>query len=146
MPPLKVVFDTNIYVMAAGASSGYVDYWLELACPPGNKFQLFTSPAILVELQSKLENRLDMPRYLAVEYIEQIEHLATVVSPKQRLDVIKHDPDDNKILECAQEAGADIIVSADKDLLKLKTYKGIQIHHPTNLRYIFSYLDTDPPE
>lgn len=37
MPPLKVVFDTNIFVMAAGMPGGYIDYWLDMATPPGNK-------------------------------------------------------------------------------------------------------------
>jgi predicted nucleic acid-binding protein len=59
------------------------------------------------------------------------------------LDVVKNDPDDNTILECAVEVQADIIVSADKDLLKLKRYENTQIQHPTNLKYILRYLATN---
>ena len=142
MPPLKVVFDTNIYLMAAGMPGGYIDYWLDMATPPGNRFQLYTSPAILAEVQAKLEQKLQFERSLAVEYIARLEYIATLVNPTMRLDVVKSDPDDNIIVECAVEAAADIIVSADKDLLKLKTYEQIQVQHPTNLRYIFQYLDT----
>ena len=143
MRPLKVVFDTNIFVMAAGMPGGYIDYWLDMATPPGNKFKLYTSPAILAEVQEKLEERVKFERQLAVEYIKRIKGIATVVSPTQKLAVIESDPDDNSILECAVEAHADIIVSADKDLLKLKTYDHIQMQHPTNLKYIFRYLETD---
>jgi putative PIN family toxin of toxin-antitoxin system len=32
------------------------------------------------------------------------------------------DPDDNKILECAERARADLIVTGDKDLLSLRTH------------------------
>lgn len=142
MPLLKVVFDTNIFVMAAGMPGGYIDYWLDLATPPGNKFQLYTSPAILVEVQEKLESKLHFERPLTVEYISRISGIATVVHPKQELTVVPQDPDDNMILECAIEAQADIIVSADKDLLKLKRYGDTQIHHPTNLKYIFRYLES----
>jgi putative PIN family toxin of toxin-antitoxin system len=143
MPPLKVVFDTNIFVMAAGMPGGYIDYWLELATPPGNKFTLYTSPAILAEVQEKLESRVHFERPLAVEYINRIQGIATVVNPTQKLTVVANDPDDNMILECALDANADIIVTADKDLLKLKRYGTAQIQHPTNLKYIFRYLERE---
>jgi putative PIN family toxin of toxin-antitoxin system len=141
MPPLKVVFDTNIFVMAAGMPGGYIDYWLELATPPGNKFKLYTSPAILAEVQEKLESRVHIEHPLAVEYINRIQGIATVVNPTQKLTVVANDPDDKVILECALDANADIIVSADKDLLRLKHYGTAQIQHPTNLKYIFQYLE-----
>lgn len=143
MQLLKVVFDTNIYVMAAGMPGGYIDYWLDLAKPPNHKFKLFASPSILAEVQEKLEYKLQFERPLAVEYIEAITEIITVVNPGLKLDEIPANPDDNRILECAVEARADIIVSADKDLLRLKTFKDIQIFHPSNLKYIFKYLETD---
>jgi putative PIN family toxin of toxin-antitoxin system len=146
MEPLRLVFDTNIYVMASGMPGGYIDYWLDLALPPANKFQLYTSSAILNEVQEKLEQKMRFERIQTVEYIDRLKQLATQVSPKRKLDVVKEDPDDNIILECALEAHADIIVSADRDLLsllRLKQFEGIQIHHPSNLKYIFSYLAGD---
>lgn len=143
MQPLKVVFDTNIYNMAAGMPGGYIDYWLDLVKPPQNKFQLFTSPSILAEIQEKLEHKLKFVRSLAVEYIETIKDIVIVVNPSMVLNEVPTDPDDNRILECALEAHADIIVTADKDLLRLKTFKNIQIFHPSNLKYIFKYLESD---
>jgi putative PIN family toxin of toxin-antitoxin system len=143
MPPLKAVFDTNVFVMAAGMPGGYIDYWLDMATPPGNKFKLYTSSAILAEVQEKLEDKLHFERSLAVEYIGRIKTIAIVVNPRQKLDVIKNDPDDNIILECAAEVSADIIVTADKDLLKLKQYEQTQMQHPTNLKYIFRYIEGD---
>jgi predicted nucleic acid-binding protein len=41
------------------------------------------------------------------------------VTPTRTLNVIQEDPDDNRILECAVEAGSDVIVSGDKDLHRL---------------------------
>ena len=127
--------------MAAGMPGGYVEYWLDLAKPPHAKFQLFVSPAILAEVQAKLEQKLQLERALAVEYIEKLQQITTVVNPTETVDAVPTDPDDNRILECAQAAGADIIISADKDLLKLKAFQGTQIFHPSNLKYIFSYID-----
>jgi predicted nucleic acid-binding protein len=41
--------------------------------------------------------------------------------------LIKEDEPDNRILECAVEAGSDFIISADKDLLRLGSYADISI-------------------
>lgn len=40
------------------------------------------------------------------------------------------DPNDDMILECAMLAGAQVIVSGDKDLLVLGSYRGIRIVTP----------------
>lgn len=53
-----------------------------------------------------------------------------VVNPGIKLDVIKSDPDDNKILECAVACGAEYLVSGDAHLLGLKEYTGIKIITP----------------
>jgi len=143
MKPLKIVFDTNIFVMAAGMPGGYIDYWLDLAKPPKNKFRLYTSPQILSETQRKLEEVVKFDRPIAVEYIEAIKTIATAINPKLTLDGVPTDQDDNRILECAVEAKADIIISADKDLIRLKTFRGVQIFHPSNLKYIFKYLENE---
>jgi predicted nucleic acid-binding protein len=42
------------------------------------------------------------------------------------LNVIKYDPPDNRILECAVTSGADYM-SGDKDLLRLGQYDAIRI-------------------
>ena len=41
--------------------------------------------------------------------------------------MIDHDPPDNRILECAAEAGSEFIVSEDKDLLRLKEHRNARI-------------------
>ena len=122
---------------------GYIDYWLDLAKPPKNKFRLYTSPQILSETQRKLEEVVKFDRPIAVEYIEAIKTIATAINPKLTLDEVPTDQDDNRILECAVEAKADIIISADKDLIRLKTFRGVQIFHPSNLKYIFKYLENE---
>jgi putative PIN family toxin of toxin-antitoxin system len=43
---------------------------------------------------------------------------------------ICRDPNDDMVLECAVLAGAQIIVSGDKDLLALSSYRGIRIMTP----------------
>ena len=43
------------------------------------------------------------------------------------LAVVKDDPDDDRVLECAIAGHADSIVSGDRHLLKLGAYEGIPI-------------------
>jgi predicted nucleic acid-binding protein len=49
------------------------------------------------------------------------------VTPTQAVDVVKEDPSDNRILECAAEAKSDYLVTSDKDLLRLRQFEGIPI-------------------
>jgi putative PIN family toxin of toxin-antitoxin system len=64
------------------------------------------------------------------EILQAIEENSAIVNPKLRLHVIEEDAEDNKILECALTAGADIIVSGDKHLLKLGKFKKTKILTP----------------
>jgi uncharacterized protein len=56
----------------------------------------------------------------------------TPYTPKIVPNVIKDDPTDNHILACAREGQADLIVSGDKHLRRIKVYKGISIIRPTD--------------
>ena len=53
---------------------------------------------------------------------------------------ISRDPDDNKFIECAADAGALYIVSGDKDLLDIKKYDGIQIVAAADFCNMYSYI------
>ena len=62
--------------------------------------------------------------------IEKIFSLSTIVYPNEKLDVVKDDPDDNKVLECAKAGNVDFIVTSDNHLLKLKDFERIRIMTP----------------
>jgi putative PIN family toxin of toxin-antitoxin system len=55
---------------------------------------------------------------------------SNIVEPKVELHIVNEDEADNKILECALAAGADIIVSGDKHLLNLGKFKKTRILTP----------------
>jgi putative PIN family toxin of toxin-antitoxin system len=59
--------------------------------------------------------------------VRTVAKVAEVVSPRERVNVVVDDPDDNMILECAASGKADLVVSNDHHLLDLKVYKGIPI-------------------
>jgi len=58
---------------------------------------------------------------------------AKLIESKQKVEIIKDDPDDNKVIECVIESSSDYIVTYDKHLLKLKEYKGIKIIKPEEI-------------
>ncbi|MDK2888844.1 putative toxin-antitoxin system toxin component, PIN family [Desulfofundulus australicus DSM 11792] len=124
---MKVVMDTNILVSAIGWTGP--PHRLLKACI-GGKLKLFISPALIEELilviaRPKLKvvaAHPDLPRIIS--WLCQPERL---IIPRQQLNVITEDPADNRVLECALEAGAGAIVSGDEHLLGLKIFSGIPI-------------------
>jgi predicted nucleic acid-binding protein len=59
---------------------------------------------------------------------DDVRSYAQRVAPTETLDVIKADPPDNRILECATTAKSDFIVSGDvRHMLPLGEYQGIPI-------------------
>lgn len=134
-PKLKIVPDTGFYI-AATLKDGFARSYL---VGKGTKlfgYELLTSEAILLELQTKLEDKFGFEREEVVRTIQDIRRVALAVYPRQKLTVVR-DPDGNKIIECAIEAGAHIIAAFDKDLLDLKEYEGIKIVHPSMLSHWF---------
>lgn len=67
---------------------------------------------------------------VASKSAEKITAMSILVHPREKLKVVKDDPDDNKIIEAAVEGKADYIVSYDNHLLKLKEFKDIKIIPP----------------
>jgi putative PIN family toxin of toxin-antitoxin system len=57
----------------------------------------------------------------------QMNVIANKVAPMRAVDVVKDDPSDNRILECAVEARSDCVVTGDKDLLRLGQHESIRI-------------------
>jgi predicted nucleic acid-binding protein len=52
------------------------------------------------------------------------------VFPRISVDLIRDDPDDNIILECALAAGVKYIITGDPHLLKLVSFEKIKIISP----------------
>lgn len=138
-PLLRLVPDTGFYI-AAALQDGYARSYL---VGHGTKFlsyQLYTSEAILLELQQTLENKFMFERPRVVDMISQIRGVVNIIHPTIKLEVVR-DPRDDMVLECAVEAKADAVITFDKDLLDIKNYDGIAMVHPSQLKYWFPRSD-----
>ncbi len=132
---LRIVPDTGFYI-AAMLKNGYARSYLVGRGSKFLRYDLFTSEAILLEIQDRLEEKFGFDRAQAVKALTDIRKVVTVVHPRRRITAVR-DADDNKILECAVEANAEIIVTFDQDLLSLKEYESVAIVHPSMLQYMF---------
>jgi uncharacterized protein len=64
--------------------------------------------------------------------LKLIARVGTFVEPRVSVRAVQDDPDDDHILACAVASVADIIVSGDRHLWALKTFRGIAIVRPAD--------------
>ncbi len=127
---LKVVLDTNVYFSAF--SNRGVPYQLWQRALHGD-YRLFISPPLMRELADVLRNDLTWSEVEIVAQLKLLSRVASVVIPTETLNVVVNDPDDDRILECAVAGNADLIVSGDHHLTKLRSYRDIGIIRPADL-------------
>lgn len=132
---LRVVLDTNIFVstfILAKESHPLVEAWRK------DEFLWILSPQIQEEYISVISRpKFNLVKEEVEDVIALLETAITMeiiekVEPKIRLNVVKQDPQDNIFLECAVDGKAHSIVTGDRHLLDLKSYKDVSIL-PLNL-------------
>jgi len=121
---VKVVFDTNVFISAFIVPGGQAERALLLA--RARHFVLFTSVPILTETAQKLRSKFEQSERDIRQALKFISRAAEILKPKARLRVLKDIPD-NRILECAFEARADLIITGDGHLLRLREFEGTSI-------------------
>lgn len=93
---------------------------------------LCTSTALLAELaevigRAKFAARVRDAGVAAAELVEDYARLAEIVAPASLTESFTRDPDDDLVLATALGAEASLLVSGDRDLLVLETFRGIRI-------------------
>lgn len=129
----KAVFDTNIFISAFIFPGGKTEQAYLLAIR--RKLILCSSPAIMTELAKTLRAKFGQDEDDIARALKQIARIAEIVKPTSRLKILDDDPD-NRVLECAEAAKADLIVSNDKHLLRLEKFKDIPIVRAADLLHI----------
>lgn len=125
----KVVIDTNIWISAifwGGKPRKVIEAWTR------NKFYLIISPALKSELLRTIEEKakiLEVAPNFVLSWLEIVSEKAVIVYPKEKVEICRH-PKDNVLLEASLESRADFLVTGDKDLLILKTFKKTRIIRP----------------
>lgn len=126
----RIVADTNIYISALNFA-GAADELLALG--RAGVIEVFISPPILEEIAGVLLRKFRWTPPRVREAARAIRSFAVLVNPEESLNIVRDDEPDNRILECAVAARADVIVTGDQHLLKLKRFRGILIATPREL-------------
>ncbi len=121
---MKVVFDTNIFISAfvIPGSKAEEAYLRALR----RDFALYSSVAILTETAQKLREKFNWQNVKITRLLNTIAKVATVTKTQPHLHLLRDEPD-NRVLECAEAASADFIVTGDKHLLSLKHFQNSRI-------------------
>jgi len=125
---LRSVLDTNVYISVFLYPQRPIFQILHLAGT--SQYRLLTSPAIIQELGRVMREHFGVEEKERVRRLKQLAAIAEIIIPQIILDVIKEDPPDNRILECAVAGHTDLIVSGNRHLLRLKSYQSIPIVRP----------------
>lgn len=120
----KAVFDTNVYISALITSGKQAEKAWFLAVE--RQWEVYTSVAILTETAAILRGKFRWEDEWIKKALRHIARIARVIKPNTRLAILKDDPD-NRILECAKHAGAEVIVTGDRHLLALSSFEGVAI-------------------
>ncbi|MEI6309689.1 MAG: putative toxin-antitoxin system toxin component, PIN family [bacterium] len=120
----KAVCDTNVYISALITPGKQAEKAWLLAV--GGQWEVYTSVAILTEIAGKLRGKFRWEDEWIRRALRHIARVARVIKLNIRLAILKDDPD-NRILECAKHASAEVIVTGDHHLLALSSFEGIQI-------------------
>ena len=125
---LRVVLDTNVLVSAIGIG-GRVGR-IESLMVKGT-CQFFTSEFILGEFVRVMVQKINIKPGTVAVAAAKIRAHSTVVMPGERIQMIKADETDNRILECAVAAEAQVIVTGNmKQIRPVGVFRGIRILTP----------------
>lgn len=122
---MKVVCDTNVLVAALVADGLCRDIVKRRLL----QVELFTSTALLRELATTLRLKFRVDPY-ELPILAAYRERASMVRPARLARPICRDPDDDLVLATAKAAGAQVILTGDRDLLVLEHFEGVAILSP----------------
>lgn len=124
----KIVVDTNVFisgVLFGGNPQKIIEAWLN------KKYIFCLSPELKAEILNKLQGEFLISIYTLQTIQKALEAKTEKYIPKKKILICK-DPTDNFLLELADEAQADYLISGDKLVLTLEHYKKTKIISPRN--------------
>lgn len=133
---MRIVLDTNVFI-AAALKGGFSEDILNILSTT-KTVVIVTSEEILEELSEKLLTKFNWNSEDTKLYLGYLHKISELVEIKEIPNIIKKDLTDNMILGTALAGKADLIVSSDQDLIKLKVFRKIAIVHPKTLTWTFT--------
>lgn len=139
---MRVVLDTNVLISAVLFPGGTPDAVYRLALE--GRVELLTSRPLLAELGRVLVGKFGWEDRLAEEAVAQVARIAVVVEPSETVSEIRADPAGDRVLEAAAEGQAEVIVSGDRHLLRLRAWREIPVLNPA--AFLATHFSEPRPE
>jgi len=127
---IKIVVDTNILISFFCYPGGIIRELMKKIL--ALEYELVLSNEIVDEFKEVINKKFNELTIVEGEFIKFIQDNFTIINPEKKLNIVKDDATDNKIIECAVAAKADFIISGDKHILDLRKYKNIKILNPSD--------------
>jgi len=124
---VTIVADTNVYVSGFNFGGAPLEV---LLLAVRRQIDLVISPSILKEIEGILVRKFQWSAERTREALAIIRRFARSVVPTGTIDHLKEDEADNRILECAVEAKAHVVVTGDRHLKTLRIFRGIAVMNP----------------
>lgn len=123
---MKVFLDTNVLASAAATRGLCADVLREVLA----SHELFLSEQVLRELTRVLRSKFGIGQNLIDEFIRLLQQDSVPAEPSDVPRVSLRDKDDLRILGAAAAAGAEVLVTGDKELLALGHFEKLEILSP----------------
>ena len=121
---MRVVFDTNIFISALAIPGSLAEKAIIKIIEGGDI--LLISKDIINEVLSVLSSKFSRDKEGLSHVAVILSELGELVKPTRKVSIFKDDPD-NRVLECALHGKADVLVTGDKEMLRLREYEQIKI-------------------
>ena len=126
---MNLIFDTNVLI-AAFSTHGICNSLFEYAL---ENCTIVLSDHILDELQRILTDKFKIPDSKATEIRLFLIETCLISEYKIFSDQVSRDKNDDPVLGIIDKIQVDYLVTGDKDLLVLKSYKKVHIIQPREL-------------
>lgn len=139
---LKITLDTNVLVSGSFWTG---DSFKILDLIDRKKIICIISKEIIAEYDktigsNEIIEKIENKSLILSKLVQKVILNSEIVEPKDRLNIVKNDSSDNKILECAKEGKVNFIITKDNHLLKLKEFGEIKIVTPDEFIKIYCNL------
>jgi len=123
---MRVFLDTNVIVSAVTTRGLCADVFRTVLA----EHELVTSPRVLQEARRILKSKFSVPDVLINEYLELIEEGAIVAHPMDLAVPGIKDKNDIEIVAAAVAAGAQVLVTGDREVQDIKSIRKVRILSP----------------
>jgi len=122
---LRIVLDTNVLISAV-ISGGKPEQLLNLAVQ--RQYVLLLSREVMKEFAGALKYpKFRMTKREIANASRALMRTARIIEVTSSRKIVQDDPQDNILVNLALDGHADYIVTGDRQLLTIATYKGIKI-------------------